>query len=218
MGPIRTLLDPFILMLLGVNLIPLYGVLEWGWGVFELIFIFWFENVIIGLMTAFKIVMNRPAEGLFWAGKLFMVPFFLFHYGMFTFVHGIFVISLFGGAHFSEVSPSNLQNAVAMMIEGSEGMALMASMLFLSNLVLTYREYFHNGRYREATLNAVMMEPYQRVAVLHLTIIFGGFLVMALHEPLLGLVMLVALKILFDIFRRRRERTKELAAASGVEA
>ena len=47
MNGFKALLDPMILFLLFVNLIPLYGVLEWGWGVFELIFIFWFEKNLV---------------------------------------------------------------------------------------------------------------------------------------------------------------------------
>jgi hypothetical protein len=200
-----------IALLLFVNLIPLYGVLEWKWGVFELIFVFWFENVIIGLMTLLKILLNRPSDGTLWAGKLFMVPFFSFHYGMFTFVHGIFVMVLFGGERFGNIDPSNLEVTVYKIITGGEGMALMAWMLLLSNLILSYSEYIHNGLYRSATLQEVMMAPYSRIVVLHLTIIFGGFLVMALHEPLFGLIMLIVLKIAFDIYHRRREAAKERA-------
>ncbi len=210
MGSLKVLLDPVIALLLFVNLIPLYGVLEWGWGVFELIFIFWFENLVIGLVTLLKIVSNRPDNAAIWAGKLFMAPFFTFHYGMFTFVHGIFVISLFGGEGFEGVNPSNFELTVYRLITSVEGMALMAWMLLLTNLVLMYKEYFHNDLYSSMTLNAVMSEPYKRVVVLHLTIIFGGFLVMALHEPLFGLIFLIVLKIAFDFYHARK-RQKDAA-------
>ncbi|MDX1296407.1 MAG: DUF6498-containing protein [Sulfurimonadaceae bacterium] len=206
MNALKPLLDPLILFLLFVNLIPLYGVLEWEWGVFELIFIFWFENVIIGLMTAFKMVMTRPSEPVLWFGKLFAVPFFAFHYGMFTFVHGIFVLVLFGGDRFENLNPEHFELSVYRFITSSEGMGWMVLMLSLSNMLLMYREYFGNDRYKSTTINEVMTEPYKRVVVLHLTVLFGGFLVMALNEPFFGLLLLVVLKITFDIRNAQKER------------
>lgn len=193
------------------------------WSVFELIFIFWFENVIIGVMTASKMVMNRPGDPALWLGKLFAVPFFAFHYGMFTFVHGIFVMVLFGKEKFGNLNPEHLEVGVYRFITSCEGMAWMVLMLLLSNLLLMYREYIGNGRYNTATIKEVMMEPYKRVVVLYLTVLFGGFLVMALDEPFFGLLLLVVLKIVFDIYNARKEREltiehpQESAVASATE-
>ena len=88
-------------VLLAANLIPVAGVLLWGWSVFALLALFWMENVIIGAFFALRMLCADPRDAALWAAKLFMVPFFCFHYGMFTAIHGVFVFSLFGGKSYS---------------------------------------------------------------------------------------------------------------------
>jgi hypothetical protein len=53
-----------------------------------------------------------------------------------------------------------------------------------------------------------MGKPYARVAILHLVIILGGFLLMALKSPLVGLLLLIVLKIIFDLRNHIREHAK----------
>jgi hypothetical protein len=44
-----------------------------------------------------------------------------------------------------------------------------------------------------------MAQPYGRVVILHLTILLGGFMVMALGSPMIGLILLITLKTFVDI-------------------
>ncbi len=53
-----------------------------------------------------------------------------------------------------------------------------------------------------------MMRPYGRIIVLHIAIIFGGFLTMALGDPTWMLVILILLKTLVDLAMHGRERQK----------
>ena len=78
-------------VLVAANLVPLAGVLFWGWDAFALIALFWMENVVIGVFFVLRMLALDPRDPALWAGKLFMVPFFCFHYGMFTAIHGVFV-------------------------------------------------------------------------------------------------------------------------------
>jgi hypothetical protein len=59
-----------------------------------------------------------------------------------------------------------------------------------------------------------MMQPYARVVVLHVTILFGGFAFMALHAPAAALVVLVALKTALDLRTHLAERRKLGAPAA----
>lgn len=88
--------SPSSLVLIGVNLIPLYGVLKLGWPVFPILLLFWLENVVIGILNALRMLLADPRDLVLWASKVFMVPFFCIHYGMFTAIHGLFVVRLFG--------------------------------------------------------------------------------------------------------------------------
>jgi hypothetical protein len=53
-----------------------------------------------------------------------------------------------------------------------------------------------------------MMAPYRRIIVMHLTIIFGGWLVLLLETPAPALALLVALKTVVDLRAHRREHAK----------
>ena len=53
-----------------------------------------------------------------------------------------------------------------------------------------------------------MVQPFSRVVVMHLTILIGGILMMALKSPAAGLAFLVCLKIVFDLYGHQREREK----------
>ncbi|MGZ9076514.1 MAG: DUF6498-containing protein, partial [Burkholderiaceae bacterium] len=49
-----------------------------------------------------------------------------------------------------------------------------------------------------AMLPHLMFAPYGRIAVLHVTVIVSGILVGMLKQPMLGALLLVALKLAFD--------------------
>ena len=59
-----------------------------------------------------------------------------------------------------------------------------------------------------------MQQPYGRVVVLHLAILGGGFLIMALKSPTAGLVLLVVLKIILDVRSHWKERRRAAPESS----
>src|SRR5581483_969371 len=89
--------QPSVIALLLANVVPVFGVLFLHWEVFPLMFLFWSENVIVGAFNVLKMLANQPGSAVMWIGKFFFIPFFCIHYGMFTYVHGILVMGLFGG-------------------------------------------------------------------------------------------------------------------------
>lgn len=195
------------------NTAPLVGVLAHHWTVFAVLLLYWSENVVVGVFNVLRMICARPQEPLAWAGKAGMIPFFCVHYGMFTFVHGIFVLGIFGGGFgnaSATLSPHTLLAAVRQTGIGWGIAALIASHAF---------SFFHNylagGEYRRVGLPQLMFQPYGRVVVLHIGILGGAFLVMALHSPLPALVLLIVLKTLLDLVAHLAERRK-LGAGGGV--
>lgn len=198
-------LTPSSVVLILANLIPLYGVAFLGWEVFPVILLFWFENVVVGGYNILKILWARPGDIGRWVGKVFMVPFFTFHYGMFTFVHGIFVLALFGAGvvEMNDPGPGMFADAIAAAGVTWAAMALIASHGFS----FAYN-YIGRGEYRQATIENLMKQPYARVVVLHIVLITSGFLVMALGAPVLGLILLIVLKIGVDVTAHLKERAR----------
>ena len=138
--------------------------------------------------------------------KLFLIPFFCFHYGMFTFVHGIFVVAFFGGG--MNHGAGFLNAAMVFQIIRDNHLALPFAALAASHVVSFCQNYLWRGEFRHTSISVQMMQPYGRIFVMHLTIIFGGFLMMALKSPAAGLALLVVLKIAFDLSGHQGEREK----------
>ena len=182
---------------------PVYGVLFLSWKVFPLLFLFWLENVYIGFFNILKMIMSKPGNVANWLGKLFMVPFFTFHYGIFTAVHGIFVIILFGSKtmNFSgPVAPETFLQIVQL-----NKLGYVAFMLFISHGFSFLWNYIGKKEYETSDLSTLMTKPYGRVVLLHITILLGGFLLMALHSPVAGLLLFILLKIIMDVAAHSKE-------------
>lgn len=206
--------QPSVIALILANLVPIFGVVFLHWEVFPLMFLFWSENVIIGVFNVLKMLTANPSLPVEWIVKVFMVPFFCVHYGMFTFVHGIFVVELFGG-----VKSHGFPNAATfwqVMQENQLGWAVLG--LAVSRGVSFVTNYIGKGEYQRASLQQLMSQPYGRIVVMHLAILFGGFVMMGLHSPMVGLVLLVVLKIFLDLNSHVKERKKFGEISSTVES
>ena len=207
-----------VLFLLGANLVPLLGVLAFGWSLFELIQVYWLENGIIGAFNLARMATVRGGRpGL--AERLGRMAFFTVHYGMFWAIHGVFVVTLFGGGGFLSggIDPRIFGNvggvpmpapwlAPAIATSATVGFAMLS--LIASHGVSFVWNWWNGDERSSTTLDELMMQPYARVVVLHLTIIGGGFAVSFLGSPLWALVLMVALKIGVDLAAHRAEHEK----------
>ncbi len=191
----RLLLSTTLLIM--VNLLPLAGVVYFGWSVYEIVLLFWAENLVIGFYTVARFISlyRRNGDGR----VLFLIPFFCVHYGGFTLVHWIFVLALF--------RPDDHVSGQAAM-----GMWIPFLALLVSHGVSYVLNFLGGREYQETTGQDVMIAPYRRVIILHLTILGGGMLVMALGEPVLALMLLVVLKIVIDVVTHRNEHKRKREA------
>ncbi len=62
--------------------------------------------------------------------------------------------------------------------------------------------------FREAGLSEQMMQPYARIVLMHVTIIFGGILFSVFEAPQAMLALLVVLKTGVDLAAHVAERNK----------
>lgn len=194
-----------VIAMIITNLVPIYGVLFMGWQVFPVIFLYWIENVIIGVSNVLKMLLSSPGSAGQWVAKFFMIPFFCVHYGMFTLVHGIFILVFFGGyAQQGSIMPG-VKDIFGLIGSLQIGGAVLA--LILSHTISFVTNYIGSGEYKQASLPELMTQPYGRVVILHLTIMIGGFLMMALGSPAVGLVFLIVLKTFVDIKSHLKQHT-----------
>ena len=188
-----------LLLLVLLNAVPLAGVLLWGWKSFDLIFLYWMENVVIGLFTAARMLIRPYSHPLELVYPLFLAPFFCVHYGMFCWGHGTFVVSLFG----PEMDAQGLVPA-AMAVLASPYMLAGVGALTLVQAIDWVRDIHQRGPGAD-NVKDLMVNPYRRIVVLHITIIAGGFALAALDEPTAGLLILVLVKTASDVWHWRRD-------------
>ncbi len=191
-------------VLVAANLLPLYGVLAWDWQVFPLLALFWMENIVIGVLNVARMLLADPADAALWLAKLFYAPFFCVHYGFFAIGHGVFVLSGMFGGESQRIDGLDVL-APALRAANAYDLWLPIAALAASHLFSLFWNYLRRGQYLRADLSDLMIKPYARVFVLHITIIAGGFAAMALGSPVWALVLLIGIKVGLDIAAHRKE-------------
>ncbi len=179
-----------------VNAIPLFGIFLFGWDAVTILVLYWLESVVIGTLNVIKILSVRKsgaATGLFILGNLFSAGFFTVHYGMFTWGHGEFLKEIFGAVSLL----SGLKNGGPIMWT--------ALSFLLSHIFSMLINFYGKKEYLDRTPNTQMMQPYGRVFVMHLVVLFGGFLVQSFGEPVLAVVLLIILKAAIDLAAHNKE-------------
>ena len=207
-------------LLVAVNLIPLVGVLSFGWDLLSLLILYWLESGVVGLINIPKMVRAQgppaatPARvrggRVFHANDVPLVAFFVLHYGIFWIVHGVFVFVLplmIGrqpGFDYSALS------------SGVIGIGLIG--LVISHVGSYFYNFLGRREYLKVSPEEQMFRPYGRVLVLHLTILGGTFLVASLGTPMALLVLMVVLKIVIDLVLHVLEHRGGAPAAAPVLA
>ena len=218
-------LTPSVMALFAANGVPVLGVLFLGWELFPLIFVYWLENGVVGVFTMLKLLTNRapasnrltshePNPFTWWESRrirfnwwnLGLVLFFIVHYGVFWQGHGAFVCWLFGE------KGDTVMRTPQIIVRCGLQYTLLA--LVLSHGFSFAYNYIGRGEYKSMPSVELMFAPYRRVIVLHLFVLFGGIVLMALGVSRIGLLLLAAVKIVADLHGHSFERTRAMMTAT----
>jgi Family of unknown function (DUF6498) len=199
-----------------------YGVLALGWPVFLVMAIFWFENVVIGGFNVLRMLVSglRMGPSGFIAACA-MAAFFTVHYGLFTAVHGVFVVMLFGVAEIGREALNGgllgpLQRMLGQLVADRDGW--LAIIAIVAVQVVAFARWWVETRERPTPLKELMGAPYGRIVILHVALIAGGFLVLSLHAPVLGVLLLIALKLAYDLIAPACQPRSQTEYAAQQEA
>ncbi len=206
----RALSNPLVLAGLLVDLIPIYAIFAWGWTAAPLVMLYWLENVVAGVMTLPRILISGAAFG--WRGvltSLFFAVFFTFHYGLFCFVHGVFlqVFVAMSNMMRNKGEPTNamiddpvhlveaaLASAPHMIWVVAAGMALQIAILIF--------QYIGKGEWKTSNPLGEMFAPYPRIVVLHIGLFVGAGALVALGEPMIGILALILFRAVMGVLSR----------------
>ena len=211
-------------VLILVNFAPLIGVIQFRWNIFEVISLYWMENVIIGLFNIVKMAVSQPSDlasdperavepVLYHLSKLFLIPFFILHYGLFTYGHGVFVLIIFGPGKSAMQAPGMMLQTYSQLL-GSLGISFKLTILALlaSHLISFLGNFIGKGEYRLKDTGSLLTLPYSRVVVLHLTLLIGGIAVKMLGGPIHAIIVLIVVKTFFDLMLHIKEHSVKIGA------
>lgn len=195
-----------MISLIAVNLFPVAGVLFWGWKVLPIMLLYWLENAVVGFFNVLRMIAAGRKENRDVLTKLFLVPFFIFHYGGFTLGHGLLIIELFGQGSGEAASALSLTGIMGLIVSEKIFMACLA--LFFSHGYSFIVNYIQTGVYLNTQAHTLMVQPYHRVLLMQIVLLIGGMLVEVLRAPVMGLLLFVLLKTGMDLRAHIREHER----------
>jgi Family of unknown function (DUF6498) len=211
-----------LIILIAVNLLPIFGVIYAGWDIFEIVALYWFENVVIGLVNVLKIITCSPeavlsdedkklpeylqpqasAGALHHLTKLFFVPFFTLHYGMFCLVHGVFVFVLLGPNKATGGNGDPFVNIGNWFVSFSDTNIIWSVLAIIASHLYSYfHNYIGKNEFTKSTPAKLMHE-------LHIVIILGAFAIQAIGSSVGMLILLIIGKIIIDAKLHLRSHRK----------
>jgi len=212
----RPLFYPSSLILIAANLLPLAGVLFWGWDAFVLLALYWFETAIIGFWTLVRVATASSGSlgdisihgSTKTASRLGLVLFFILHAGIFMGVHFGFLWGLFSGGWAARIH--GVGDFVDKLIIGT-GLWVPLLVLFVARGIVFFysligvrlRAWLNPQRAAARTsapaaeVSVALGGFYARIIVMHVAILFGGFL--SFFGSIAPLLILVAIKTAIDL-------------------
>jgi uncharacterized membrane protein HdeD (DUF308 family) len=167
--------------------------------------LYWVENIVVGIYNFLRILKAKGSDGFtsvvsyqsnsdMSMSLLKPLPtafFFMIHYGLFTLVHGVFLmIYIFNKSSF--FSDRDFLGILAFFVA-----------LTISHGFSYFYNYIRNREYEHRSPTKQMFQPYGRIFVIHGTIILGTFIIGAIPDALASNTMVflfVGLKIVIDLF------------------
>jgi hypothetical protein len=191
-------------ILVAANLVPLAGVLLWGWDVFLILLLFWCENVIIGVFGIARMIVAGETDSA--AESLIRPLFFIVHYGLFMLGHFVVLFGIYSGYAEGLGRSAEPADYYGLVLDKWSWIAVIV--LFVSHGWSFVENYMGKREHERLTPGQAMALPYQRMFIMHVALLFGGFLLARTGQPLAGLVVLVLIKIVLDVHFHRREHAK----------
>lgn len=198
-------LTPGDLLLIVVNLIPLYCVLFEGWSASEVFLVYCLETVIIGVVNVLKMacvtlfvkksdVWENGGSTSMQSGWFFIF-FFIIHYGFFVFIQTQLFFAV------SRLIPNgsflvNYSKIPALLGHNGKFMLLIFIAYYTAQ---AFFDFFMKGNYKTISMGRLMFEPYMRIFVQQFVVILGGIF-LGFGAGKIFMVVFVAAKIYFELF------------------
>ncbi len=170
------------------TILPLVGVLALGWDWREIVLLYWLENVALGIAMVIRILRLIPREGWSAGGT---AAFFAGHYGLFTIVHGVFVLlfvndlwRFFDPFEPARPDPGPIAWGSILIVFAIGGAVQIIAAIVQPVSPLKPQQ--------------LMFTAYPRIVVLHVAVLGAAFLIAEFDLPAAAAIILIVLHGLVD--------------------
>jgi hypothetical protein len=190
--------DSSTFSLIAANIITLIIAVLQHWSLITLLWIYWFQSIIIGFFNFIRILrlkkfntdnfkMNGVQPQATSKTKYMIASFFVLHYGIFHFVYFIFLMV------------ASIATAMKGFSFSTIWFVLLSAAIFFANHLFSFLK--RKASNKEQNIGAVLFFPYARIIPMHLCIIFGFMF----SGSAIGLIIFTALKTIADVIMHQVE-------------
>jgi hypothetical protein len=201
-----------LISLIFANLVTIVLAILGNWDLATVLFIYWAQSIIIGIFSVISLLgadtealradLQKPIDerggsekispGFVWFYKCMIAGFFCLHYGLFHWGYYTFIVEsgIFGTVNFAD-----------------PGLWLSCG-LFFANHLYSHITYRHKGPKDSSYINEQFFTPYRRIIPMHLTIIFGSIVILALG--VFGITSTMPVLVLFLLLKTYSDITAHL--------
>lgn len=171
-------------MLIIANLYPLFGVLQHGWTLFSVVYIYWLEFLIITFFDGLKILSSNKKPTISLIAKLLLwIKFLLIRFGIFAF-YMLFIIVFLGLKNMDSNNSKDMLTFAQTVSLKAPYFRLALFQFFVYNLLDFIVKYIATGAYKNETPFENFNFFDRRILVVHLSIFIGAFLYVFLADKL----------------------------------
>ncbi len=167
------------------NLFPLYGVINYNWTIFTVVYIYWIELLIISTFQLFKIMVAQgDLKATFFKKISLALKFFAFRTGIFFF-YLLFIVVFLGflASTKDDGGESGIHMFDVIFFKGTFYRITLLSFL-LYNIVEFFVLFMLNGEYKRAKPEDNFQILDVHILVVHIVVVLGTFLYQGVTENL----------------------------------
>ena len=193
------------IFLILANFIPIIGVIFFNFNIAQILILYWFETLIIGFFTILKIFYLPNEKSI---SKFISSFSFLFRFGLSILFYLIFIIAMISVTGYYS-GPINIfeifKITFSIFFNGSylENLLSIISLLslFISHAFSFYLNFIRLEEDKLSNLRMLENLPFSRIFQLHLSIVFGGFILIMLKILKAGSISLIGVLLLLILFK-----------------
>lgn len=189
--------DPSFWLLLIINVTTIYFAVREQWSIHQLMWIYWFQSIIIGIFHFIRIISlkhfstegvrinDMPVEPTR-ATQLYIAFFFALHYGIFHFAYLLFLIFPTIEGAVIDVPRAGVASVVSMTA------IAIATASFFANHLFSFLYNRAEDKQKTYNIGTLMFFPYARVFPMHFVILIGSYAVQNTNTLVLFLILRMA--------------------------